>query len=174
MNYFDFFELPEKLDIDLEVLKKKFYQNSKTYHPDFYTLATPEEQAEALEKASLNNEGYKVLIDFDKRLKYFLEIHEVLGQEGKNLVPQEFLMDMMDVNEKLMELEFEFDPEVFEKLQEEFRSTSKSLMEGVENLFDLEAKDLTEDQWVALKAYYLKNQYLNRLQENLQKVQEAK
>ena len=112
MNYFAFFGLPEQLNIDQARLKTTFYENSKKFHPDFYTLASSEEQLSALENSTYNNEGYKVLQNFDSRLKYFLEINNQLAEEGQNQIPQDFLMEMMDFNEQLMELEFDFDAEV--------------------------------------------------------------
>jgi molecular chaperone HscB len=39
---------------------------------------------EVLELSTLNNNAYKTLSDFDKRMKYILELKEVLGEEGKN------------------------------------------------------------------------------------------
>lgn len=173
MNYYEFFELPVQLDIDLDKLKRKFYQNSKAFHPDFFTLSSSEAQAEALEKSSLNNEGYKVLMNFDQRLKYFLEIHDQLDEEGQNKIPQDFLMDMMEVNEQLMELEFDFDPDVYQQIQTAFQAKSTALKEAVQKIFSIEAGQLTEDQWAALKSFYLKNQYLKRLKNNLQSIKPA-
>ena len=115
MNYFEFFEIPISFKVDEAALKRIFYANSKKYHPDFYTLESEEKQAEILELSTLNNQAYKTLSDFDKRMKYILDLKEILAEEGQNQLPQSFLMEMMDINEVLMELEFDFDTQKFEQ-----------------------------------------------------------
>ena len=106
-NYFEFYGLPESLELDEHLLKKKFYAHSRSFHPDFHTLASEEEQEKMLLQASLNNIAYKTLASFDSRLKHLLTLHGKLETEGENKVPQDFLMEMMDLNEGLMELEME-------------------------------------------------------------------
>ncbi len=170
MDYFSFFNIPCKLAIDRAKLKQQFYTNSKKYHPDFFTLESKERQLNALEKSSLNNEAYKTLIDFDKRLKYFLELNEQLAAEGENQIPQDFLMDMMDLNEKLMELEFDFQQTDYEQIKVDFEITKDQLREDIKDLEMKLAEDLKEDEWIVLKNYYLKNQYLKRFAENLEKI----
>ena len=81
------------------------------HHPDFFTLDGIEKQMEALEVSTLNNKAYNTLKDFDRRLKYILEEKSVLKEEGSNNLPQEFLMEMMKVNEAVMDLQFDFDEE---------------------------------------------------------------
>ncbi|NUO01667.1 MAG: hypothetical protein HUU01_13755, partial [Saprospiraceae bacterium] len=110
INYFEFFGLPVSIELDEASLKRRFYENSKKFHPDFFTLESPEKQAEILELSTFNNEAWRTLSDFDSRLKYLLELKGLFGEEGTNVLPQEFLMDMMDINEAAMELEFDFDP----------------------------------------------------------------
>ena len=171
MNYFDFFELPERLRVDEDLLKKKFYQNSRKFHPDYYTLSDDSEQQEALRLSSINNEGYKVLLDFEKRVYHLLVINDQMQEEGSNEIPQDFLMEMMDVNEKLMELEFDFDPEQYDMLLKQCQSEEKKLRFEIEDLMEIEVTHYDEENWQNLKAFYFKNQYIKRLKANLDKVQ---
>ncbi len=170
MNYFEFYGIPVSFKVDEAALRKQFYALSKKYHPDFYTLATDEEQAEALRLSTLNNEAYKVLNDFDKRMQYILKEKEILGEEGKNEIPQDFLMEMMDINEPLMELQFDFDEKVYNKtvqqLKEKEDTLYNSIADIIENYSD-EASDNTALEKV--KSYYLKKRYLLRIAENLDK-----
>lgn len=170
MNYFEFFEIPVSFQLDEAALKKSFYANSKKYHPDFYTLESEEKQMEVLELSTLNNKAYKTLSDFDKRMKYILELKGILGEEGKNQLPQEFLMEMMDINENLMELEFDFDQSNFEKVQNELQAMESNLLAEVnpalENYQD-ESPNTAELE--AIKNYFLKKRYLLRIKENLNK-----
>ena len=96
MNYFELYDIPVSFKVDKKALKKKFYELSRKFHPDFYTLEGEAKQAEILELSSLNNEAYKVLKDFNKRMKYVLDLKKIIAEEGKNKIPQAFLMEMMD------------------------------------------------------------------------------
>ena len=168
MNYYEFFDLPLSPKVDAAELKRKFYANSRAYHPDFYTLASEEKQAEVLEQSTLNNQAYKTLTDPDARLKYFLEVKGALAEEGKNQVPQDFLMEMMEINEALMELEFEDDPLVREKVTSLVNELEDRLTHEVADLLeDYRDEEATDADLERLTEYYLKRRYLLRIRENL-------
>src|ERR1700712_951777 len=103
MNYFDFYGIPESFNPDQTALKKKFYQLSKQYHPDFYANEGDEKQQEILELSTLNNKAYQALSDPNKVLEYILRLHELVSEGAKPQLPGDFLMEMMDINERLME-----------------------------------------------------------------------
>jgi molecular chaperone HscB len=170
MNYFEFYGIPLSFKPDVVALKKIFYANSKKYHPDFYTLESAEKQAEILELSTLNTEAFKTLADFDKRIKYLLELEGVLKEEGNNGIPQDFLVDMMDINEAMMELEFDYDEIVYKKVEQD--------VQGIENQLFGEIKDIVEKEYQypppqleleKMKNFYLKRRYLLRIKENLTK-----
>lgn len=173
MNFFDFFGLPVRYTIDPDDLKAKFFENSRKFHPDLHSQSSPAVQAEMLEKSAVNNRAYKVLSDPDQRLKYLLDIFEVLKAEGKNEVPHDFLMDMMDYNEALMELEMEPDSEKLTLLNDKLKELENDLRTAVvEVLKAPDAACLTEQEWSALADYYLKKRYLDRFRSNLSKLEE--
>lgn len=170
MNYFSFYNIPVSFKVDQSALKRIFYSNSKKYHPDFYTLESAEKQQEILELSTLNNEAYKTLKDEDKRMKYILELKGVLGEEGKNQIPQAFLMEMMDINEALMELEFDFDEKKYSEAVAALKSMETALYQGVSSALEgyQEASE-SEESLQLIKKYYLKKRYLLRINENLNK-----
>lgn len=109
MNYFELYEFPVSFNLDAVLLKKKFYDLSKHYHPDFYANESEEKQLEILELSTQINKAYQVLADLQKRIEYVLTLNQLLSDEGKYQLPQDFLMEMMEVNEALMELDLEPD-----------------------------------------------------------------
>ncbi|WP_173021344.1 Fe-S protein assembly co-chaperone HscB [Lewinella sp. W8] len=164
VNYFDFFGIAPAPRIDQAELKRKFYANSRTFHPDFHTLADAASQEEALEKSTLNNQAYKTLMNPDQRLKHLLDINGVLGAEGTNQVPQDFLMEIMEVNEALMELEFDDDPAVKTKVNaliDQLENDLEQEVEGLVNHYD--QATVSPEELSRLKDYYLKKRYLLRL-----------
>ncbi|WP_235299186.1 Fe-S protein assembly co-chaperone HscB [Portibacter marinus] len=171
MNYFEFYNLPVSLSIDEALLKQRFYANSKQFHPDFFTLDGVEKQMEALEQSTLNNTAYKTLIDFDKRLRYLLKLKGILKEEGDNQIPQEFLMEMMDVNEAVMELQFDFNQSKLDQLEKDVDDTKKRLKAGISEIIPKSDEEMSESDYELLKEFYLKNKYLKRLEENIEKIQ---
>jgi molecular chaperone HscB len=104
MNYFEFYGIKESFTPDVALLKKKFYELSKQYHPDFYANEDEAKQLEILELSTLNNKAWQTLSDPYKRLEYILKQHELLKEGAKPQLPADFLMEMMDLNERLMEV----------------------------------------------------------------------
>ena len=169
MNHFEFYEIPVSFYPDLTDLKQRFLKKSKLFHPDFHTLASDEMQAETLDKASQNNQAYLVLSDFDKRLKYILELAGML-EEGKNEIPQEFLLEMMDINEAIMELEFDFDEQIFQKTFEDVEALESALLADVLPVMEtFEEGKTTAAELIPVRDFFLKRRYLWRLKENLNK-----
>jgi molecular chaperone HscB len=168
VNYFEFYDLPVSFQVDLDLLKRKFYEISRSSHPDFHTLAPEPQQEAMLEKSTINNRAYKTLSDFDHRLKYILDLFGKLKEEGENKVPQDFLTEMMEINESLMELEMEPSDEMKSTILKEIALIEESSLAEIQT--SLGAKDLhtlTEGHWAALTDYYLKSRYLKRIRENI-------
>ena len=105
MNYFDFYGLPETFNLNDADVKKKFYQLSKQYHPDFYANEDQAKQQEILELSTLNNKAYQTLANPAKRLEYILRLHNLVSEGAKPQLPADFLIEMMDINERIMEVD---------------------------------------------------------------------
>ncbi len=172
MNYFNFYELPISFELDEAALRQRFLKKSKQYHPDFYTLESEEKQAEILELSTQNNEAYKLLKDANKRLRYVLELKGLLGDPKTNALPQSFLMEMMEVNEQVMELQMDYDPAAHEQLRQTLATQQQALDATVQPLlarYD-DAKPQEADL-LAIRDYYYKNQYLKRLEKNINSIE---
>jgi molecular chaperone HscB len=168
-DFFSFFELEPAFILDQQLLRRKFLELSRKYHPDFYGAESDEKQAEALELSSKNTEAFKVLSDFDKRFAYILNIHGLLDeQKNKNALPQNFLFEMMELNEALSELENSCAQLAFEKLKAEINNFKKKLFEAIEPDLSIYKKDSSDELLhKRLLEFYLKKKYLNRLEERL-------
>lgn len=168
VNYFDFFDLPVAPTVDQALLKRRYYEKSRAYHPDFHTLADRAQQSESLEQSTVTNQAYQTLRDSDRRLQYFLELKGALAEEGKNEVPQDFLMEMMEINESMMELEFDSTPSARQRVETQINALDQTLTASVQSILD-EYQDavVKEAELSALKDYYLKRRYLLRIRDNL-------
>lgn len=168
MNYFEFYGLPVAFDVDTAKLRKLFYQKSRELHPDFYTMAGEEKQEEVLQLASINNKAFKVLGDKDLCMKYVLELTGTWKEGEKQELPQAFLMEMMDINEAIMELEFEPDAAKMESLRGEIKTMITQMEKEAQSAITaFDEGDRDEKKLALIKDFYLKKRYLNRLQEKV-------
>jgi molecular chaperone HscB len=167
-NYFAFYGLPEAFVLDEAALKSKYYQLSRELHPDFHAQDTPAAQAEALRLSTLNTDAYRTLADPDRRMAYLLGQHGMLEEgSAQNQLPSDFLMEVMDLNEQLMELA---DPAATQQLDAEVTALADTLDAGIQPVLVGYGQLPPDHQPAALaqvRTYYLKKRYLLRLRQQL-------
>jgi molecular chaperone HscB len=81
VDYFAFFGLPRKLDLDLDRLEKDFYQLSRKLHPDLYATAGQQEQQWSLQQSSRLNDAHRTLRDPIQRTRYLLKLEGIKFDE---------------------------------------------------------------------------------------------
>lgn len=165
-DYFQFYEIPVSFEVDAAQLKKIYYRYSKKYHPDFHTLEDDTAQEAMLRLSSLNNEAYNTLRDFDKRMAYLLNLKGALNEEGQNKLPADFLMEMMEINEELMELPPDPHAPEREAMSQKIDALESDLYkEIVELVATYQGEEDTDLSPVA--NYYFKKKYLTRLRSQI-------
>lgn len=168
-NYFEFFGLPVALFVDAAKLRRAYHENSRKYHPDFHTMSSEADQEKSLQLSTINNKAYNTLSDPDMRLKYVLTLNGLLSEEGsEEKISQDFLMEMMEINEKIMELEFEPSPAQYQEALNAANTLENSLEASVEAILTswTAATGSASDLLIA-KDFFLKKRYLLRVKENL-------
>ncbi len=167
MNYFDLFELPVTLLVDRSRLAQQYFALQKKYHPDFYTRATAEEQADVLEKSAMVNKAFRTFQQPDLTIRYVLELKGLLQEEEKYELPPDFLMDMMELNEALTEADAGSTAVLEAKLAGIAGELYAEVQGILENYTDgsTPAGDLQQ-----VKAYYYKKKYLERIRERLRNI----
>ena len=171
-NYFELYELPLSFQLDGALLKKKFYELSKQFHPDFYVNESAEKQDEILELSTLNNKAFQILFNPLKRIEYILSLNNMLADGDKYVLPQDFLMEMMDVNEALMEMEFDHNELKLAEISTQIDQTEKSLFDELKNAsdeFDQKGGKDAQGSLLKIKDIWYRQKYLMRIRESLQK-----
>ena len=135
-NYFAFFGLTLKLNVDVAVLEKDFYALSRKLHPDLSAGSGSKEQEWSLEQSSMLNDAYRTLKDPIKRTEYLLRLEgieleeqskqatekaRVTGELKKQVVPPDLLEEVFELNMHLEELKAqkklgEDDPALLEEI----------------------------------------------------------
>lgn len=168
MNYFELFEIPVRLKVDKAGLPQKFFELSKKYHPDYFVNESPEKQAEALEKSALLNKGFKTFQNPDETIKYVLQLKGLLEEEEKFELPPDFLMEVLEINEQLMDMEQSRIPYVESRIGELQAEIYAPVKEIIENYSE---GITTEKELLQVKEYYYKKKYLRRIQQQLSGMQ---
>lgn len=168
MNYFELYGIEPSFNIDAAAVRKKFYELSRTHHPDFNGGGTATEQQEVLEKSAMINEAYKTLLNKDLLIKYILTSKGLLQEEEKYNLPPDFLMEVMDLNEQVMELD-KTDTTAVAALMTTAKNLETELYEAIEPVMANYSEDTsTEKELLQVKDYYFKKKYLDRIISGLQ------
>lgn len=166
MNYFEIFGLPIQLKVDKTDLPRKFFELSRKFHPDFYANATPAEKEKALDITANLNKAFKTFQHEDDIIKYVLQLKGLLEEEEKYQLPPDFLMEVLEINEKLMDAED--DPNLKSHLQSAIDSLQSEIYDPVKNIIENYRDGVTtEKDLLQVKQYYYKKKYLTRIRKEL-------
>jgi len=89
VDYFTFFGLPFRLNLEPEKLEGEFYALSRHLHPDINAINSDREQQWSLEKSSQLNDAYRTLKDPITRTEYLLRLQGVQLEEQSKAATEE-------------------------------------------------------------------------------------
>jgi molecular chaperone HscB len=105
-NYFDFFGIPHKLNLDSKDLESRFYALSKQWHPDRFARASADQRRISEDATATLNDGYRTLKEPVSRAEYLLKEHGFdIGEQKSGNVPPELLEEVFELNMALEEVE---------------------------------------------------------------------
>lgn len=152
VDYFTFFGIPYKLNIDTRQLERDFYDLSRHLHPDINAGGTGHEQEWSLEKSSQLNDAYRTLKDPIARTEYLLRVQGVqleeqsqsateearrTGSVKKQQVPPDLLEEVFELNMQLEELRMNKKVgESDRNLEHEVQKTKQHLQSKHDNLIE--------------------------------------
>ncbi|MBL7710132.1 MAG: Fe-S protein assembly co-chaperone HscB [Chitinophagaceae bacterium] len=165
MNYFELFELPVTLKVNTATLSRKFFELSKKYHPDYFINEEDQAQAEVLEKSALLNKAWKTFQNTDETIKYVLQLKGLLEEEEKYELPPDFLMEVLEINEQLMDAD---EPAIKAELESSVNNLQNEIYEPVKEMVEnYKESSFSEKDLLQVKAYYYKKKYLDRIRRQL-------
>jgi molecular chaperone HscB len=194
MNYFELFDIPVQLKVDKAVLYPKFIALSRQYHPDYFVNDGQQKLAESLEVSATLNKAWKTFQDPDATIKYVLQSKGLLEEEEKYVLPADFLMEVLELNESIMELDdrwpmmdggpskipahrVETDTDQSEIIGKQsaishlssiINNLQTETYEGVKEIVENYKEGVTsEEELLRVKEYYYKKKYLDRMRREL-------
>lgn len=167
MNYFELYKIPVSFYPDLTVVKKQFYVLSRQYHPDFFGAADEAQKNESLELTAQVNKAFKTFQDADAIIQYILSLHHLIEAEEKYQLAPDFLMEVMDLNEQVMELDHQ-NNEAKNVIKSSLNHLKASIYEPVKSIMaNYQENTFSEKELLQVKDYYYKKKYLDRIEEEI-------
>ena len=103
-NHFALFGLTPAYALDLDHLDRAYRDIQARVHPDRFVNSGDAERRASMQMTTQVNEAYRTLKSSVRRAKYLLELNGVdVGFETNTAMPPEFLMQQMELREKLEE-----------------------------------------------------------------------
>ncbi|HYC38957.1 MAG TPA: Fe-S protein assembly co-chaperone HscB [Chitinophagaceae bacterium] len=149
--------------VDGAALSAKYFELSRRYHPDYFVNSSPEQQSEALERSALLNKAIRTFQHPDETIRYVLQLKGLLEDEEKYQLPPEFLMEVLEINEELMDPESADLRSIRARIDELQAEIYESVRDVVENYREGDS----EAGLLRVKEYYYKKKYLDRIRMQL-------
>lgn len=110
-SYFELFGLPERFELDTDLLAERYRALQQVIHPDRYASTSDQERRFAVQGASLVNEALRTLKDPLARGQYLLSRRGLMLDAGHETTTDPvFLMEQMELREALAEARNQPDP----------------------------------------------------------------
>ncbi|NXJ03676.1 HSC20 protein, partial [Odontophorus gujanensis] len=152
-DLFRLMECDRSFRVDAQRLRRRFRSLQRALHPDRFGRRAPKEQHYSEQHSSLINKAYQTLLHPLSRGLYLLELSGVEPvQETDCDTDSEFLMEIMEINEKLAEPK---DDEILQEIEALIKARQEELTKEVTAAF--ERDDLQEAKKLLAKMKYFAN-----------------
>jgi len=158
-SHFELFGLPAVFSLDQEMLEKAYRDIQSQVHPDRFAHAGDAERRASLQWTTRVNEAFQVLKNPVSRARHLLELQGVdVAFETNTAMPADFLMQQMELREKLEEAK---GADALDALRKDLFSSRDSLQREIARAID------AEKDYKAAAGLVRKLQFLHRLDEEI-------
>ena len=164
-SHFELFGLPPVFSLDQEMLEKAYRDIQSQVHPDRFAHAGDAERRASLQLTTRVNEAFQILRTPVSRARHLLELQGVdVAFETNTAMPTEFLMQQMELREKLEEAK---DSSSLDGLRKELSWGKRNLEKEIARQID------SEKNYKGAADLVRKLQFLHRLDEEIDSAYEA-
>ncbi|XP_037673051.1 iron-sulfur cluster co-chaperone protein HscB isoform X1 [Choloepus didactylus] len=144
--------------VDTMKLQHRYQQLQRLVHPDFFSQRSQMEKDFSEKHSTLVNDAYKTLLAPLSRGLYLLKLRGIEIHEGTdNEMDREFLMEIMEINEKLAEAQSEAATKEIESV---VRAKQKEYTDNVSRAFE-------QDDFEKAKEILTKMKYFSNVEEKI-------
>lgn len=176
MNYFSLLGVPKGFRQDLPLLEKRFYEISRTLHPDRFAAGSDSKwKTISVDRMSAVNKAYQILSKKDSLRDYLLELEGVsvklqASDKSATRIPAELAEEWFDLQDAVMET-----PEMavakLEAFGNDLRQRSEDLKNRIEVLENEYDTSQGRDVLVRIEKLSLDGQYLKSMSRDLLRLQ---
>lgn len=110
-TYFEIFDIPVTIEIDLAKVSDMYRSIQKQVHPDRFVNADEKTRRIAMQQTSLVNQAFQILKNPVARLQYLLSLKGIdIDSETDTTMDAEFLMEQMEFREEIAEVRTKDEP----------------------------------------------------------------
>jgi len=140
-DHFETLGVPRSFRLDAVELEKRYRELSRLLHPDRHAAGGATARRMALEKSIAVNDAYRVLRDPARRAAHLLEQRGIdLGESGAHgagrFLPQEFLLEVMELRETFDEARAARDFARVERLKQSVKKQRDETLDALAAAFD--------------------------------------
>ena len=160
-DYFKLFLIPQDFKIDQTKLQQNYLDLQRQFHPDNYINSDTVAKSIILKLSAHINQGYTTLKNPLLRGALLLKLNNVdlkLSEDTK--LPNEFLMEQMELHEEIFEAKSTNDFIKLENIEKDVEFKEKQLINEIEHNFTL--KD-----YVAVKELLKQLKFYTRLKDTV-------
>lgn len=165
-NYFELFDLPVKLPVDVSLLTAHYQQLQRQYHPDNFATANDNDKMVMVQKSAMINDGYHTLKNPIKAAEHLLSLKGFDVATEQNIIHDaDFLMEQFVLREKLEDIESQDDFVILDDFHSQVFARQRDVYKELLEFID-------KQDWEAALNQIFKIRYLTRLIEQIEKLQE--
>ncbi|XP_012784408.1 iron-sulfur cluster co-chaperone protein HscB isoform X1 [Ochotona princeps] len=150
-DYFSLLDCKRSFRVDTTKLQRRYQELQRLVHPDFFSQRSQTEKDFSEKHSTMVNDAYKTLLAPLSRGLYLLKLRGVEIPEGTDdEMDKQFLMEIMEINEKLAEAPSEA---VLKEIESIVRDKQKELTDNVGNAFEQEDFDKAKEILTKMKYF---------------------
>ena len=135
-DHFERLGLPRRFSVDPASVEREYLARSRAVHPDFHQLGSSAEQKASLDQTAALNEAYLALKDPFRRAEYLLTLLGGPTAQAEKNLDQNFLMDMLDMRERIEEARGSGNTTAIRSLETELAGIQKHRIHEIASQFD--------------------------------------
>uniref|UniRef100_A0A8D0PWW5 Iron-sulfur cluster co-chaperone protein HscB n=1 Tax=Sus scrofa TaxID=9823 RepID=A0A8D0PWW5_PIG len=157
-DYFSLMDCNHSFRVDTSKLQHRYQELQRIVHPDFFSQRSQTEKDFSEKHSTLVNDAYKTLLAPLSRGLYLLKLHGIEIPEGTDHeMDSQFLMEIMEINEKLAEAQSET---AMNEIESVVRAKQKELTDNVSRAFE-------RDDFEKAKELLTKMRYFSNIEEKI-------
>ena len=131
LNYYELLGLEPTYDVDVEDIRQKYFAVVREIHPDRLVADSAPTQRLSMRVSAQLNQAFQVLMDPVQRAEYLLELSGGKAASDDKQVPQQVLIDTLELREEIEEAKAGEDQASLERLRAQIQQRFDQTLQDI-------------------------------------------